>query len=169
MSCCSLPSAESDSVTDCVSASSRSSSPALKRRTTTPRKLLTCWDWLRSDCCCLQVDKAVNWVFNKSPVSSCILCSTVTWVYMCRLVPPSEFSSNRSSRAIQQRKKSKNTYQEIIDKSRLSKSLKISLYRFVSDLGCIFFTSEINSTKIKPLIHWHWHSMRCCSAHNPQS
>lgn len=49
------------------------------------------------------------------------------------------------------RQKTASTYQEITDKSRLSKSLKISLYRFVSDLECIFFTSEINSIKVKPM------------------
>lgn len=36
-----------------------------------------------------------------------------------------------------------NTYEEIKDKSRLSNSLKISLYRLVSDFGCNFFTSEM--------------------------
>lgn len=40
-----------------------------------------------------------------------------------------------------------NTYEEMKDKSRLSKSLKISLYRLVSDLQCNLFTSEMRNGK----------------------
>lgn len=41
-----------------------------------------------------------------------------------------------------------NTYEEMKDKSRLSKSRKISLYRFVSDLFTRF-TSEMKNVKAK--------------------
>lgn len=44
-------------------------------------------------------------------------------------------------------RRQENTYEEIKDKSRLSKSLKISLYRLVSDLQCNFFTSEMRNGK----------------------
>lgn len=134
MSCCSLLSAESDSVTDCVSVSSSRSSPALNRRKAS----------LREKSMPNQKNQEKK---KKSPVSSCILCSTVTWVCVTLFLRQSSGQTDQVEQYSSQ--KMTNTYQEIRDKSRLSKSLKISLYRFVSDLECNFFTSEINSIKVK--------------------
>ncbi len=73
-----------------------------------------------------------------------------------------------------------NTYVEIKDKSRLSKSLKISLYRLVSDLWCTFFTSEMRNGNAKiyeirwslSVILWHhcrFEILRCDPHHQSQT